>query len=392
MPARSWSRLWRYFAAVVAGYAAWSAYAAILLLPQPLPPAQEEAVGAMLVLDALAGIGTLAALPLRRRFPLAVACVATLMSVVSVSSTGSAAVAVISASIRRRRGWAGLLASLAVLSGLVGEALYRPMFTGVAVTLPTATAAGAAVVELLFTGAAIVTGFYLGARRELFASLGQRLRDAEREQELRAQAARDAERTRIAHEMHDVLAHRISLIAMHSGALAYREDLSRAQTVTAAKTIQVNAQLAMAELREVLGVLRRSGDPAEPPQPSFPELPALLADVREAGAVVTYEANVPAADDMPQALSRTAFRIVQEALTNARRHAPGAAVAVRVSGRPGVGLDLEVRNPLTASHCQSTGTGLAGLSERARLTGGRLTHGPQPDGTFLVRAVLPWPA
>lgn len=390
MLARSWSRLWRYLAAVVAGYAAWSAYAAILLLPQPLPPAQEDAVGAMLVLDALAGLATLAVLPLRRRFPLAVACLATSMSAVSVSSAGSAALAVISASIHRRRGWAGVLTSLAVLSGLVGDGLYRPMFTGAAVTLP--AAAGTAVVELLFTGAAIVTGFYLGARRELVASLGRRLRDAEREQELRAQAARDAERSRIAHEMHDALAHRISLIAMHSGALAYREDLTRAQTETAARTIQVNAQLAMAELREVLGVLRPSGEPAEPPQPSFPQLPALLADIREAGAVVTYETDVPAVDDMPQPLSRTAFRIVQEALTNARRHAPGAAVAVRVSGRPGVGLDLEVRNPLTASRCEPNGMGLAGLTERARLTGGRLTYGPQPDGTFLVRAVLPWPA
>lgn len=207
--------------------------------------------------------------------------------------------------------------------------------------------------------------------------------------------------------MHDVLAHRISLVALHAGALTYRDDLTRTETVGAAGIIQSNAHLALAELREVLGVLRTGGSnqpdgAAEQPQPTLAELPALLADVREAGSQVRLDNRV-ATRAVPQLLSRTAFRIVQEALTNARRHAPGAAVTIRLAradsstGLDGGGhLEVKISNPVAAptqpSRESDPGVGLIGLAERAELAGGSLQAGPQPDGTFVVQARLPWPA
>ncbi len=253
------------------------------------------------------------------------------------------------------------------------------------------------VLSLVIFGLAVVTGFYVRARRELVASLHERVATAEREQALTTEAARDAERTRIAREMHDVLAHRISLVAMHAGALAYREDLTREQTAETAATIQANAQLALAELRQVLGVLRagRVSDGVEAPQPTLAELPAMLADVREAGSQVQLDVlGLRGADlsAIPVTLSRTSFRIVQEALTNARKHAVGELVSVRLEGEPGGFLELEVRNRVGVSvgAASSAGVGLTGMTERAELSGGALTYGGQPDGSFLVRARLPW--
>jgi signal transduction histidine kinase len=100
-------------------------------------------------------------------------------------------------------------------------------------------------------------------------------------------------------------------------------------------------------------------------------------------------------DEVPAVTGRTAYRIVQEGLTNARKHAPGAAVTVTVGGRPGSGLTLDIRNPWPvrpAGDIPGTGTGLVGLAERTTLAGGRLTHGRTPDGDFSLTAWLPWPA
>jgi signal transduction histidine kinase len=247
-------------------------------------------------------------------------------------------------------------------------------------------------------------GYYVSARRQLIATLEERARTAEREQALIGKAARAAERTSIAREMHDVLAHRISLVALHAGALAYRDDLTRAETAETAATIQANAQLALAELRQILGVLRAgpASNPAvaavEAPQPTLAELPALVADVREAGMTVQLQPGPLGrrgpAPAMSTTLSRTAFRIVQEALTNARKHAPGAPVDVRLTGSAGCDLEVEIRSApapgAAPDPSPSAGVGLLGLDERAQQVGGRLVHGLQPDGTFIVRAWLPW--
>jgi signal transduction histidine kinase len=250
----------------------------------------------------------------------------------------------------------------------------------------------------------VATGFYIGARRELIANLHERAETAEREQALKAETAREAERTRIAREMHDVLAHRISLVAMHAGALAYRTDLGREETAEAAGVIRDNAHLALTELRQVLGVLRpeaagADGGHAEPPQPTLAQLGALAAESADAGNAVRVDTTgLPGGDgsalaDLPVTSSRTAYRIVQESLTNARKHAAGAAVDVRLAGGPGGLLTLEVHNsrPVRAgTTVPGAGMGLTGLTERAELVGGVLEHGFEKDGSFAVRAWLPW--
>jgi signal transduction histidine kinase len=258
------------------------------------------------------------------------------------------------------------------------------------------------VVGVLLVALTISVGYYIGARRALLASLRERAETAEREQSSRVAEARANERARIAREMHDVLAHRISLVAMHSGALAFRKDLTQDETTRTAGIIRDNAHHALTELREVLGVLR---DPAqvgtaplvEPPQPTLASVQSLVDDERASGREVDATIDVHDLDSAPTALSRNAFRIMQECLTNARKHAPGVPVTLALTGGPGTGLDLRVSNPVpaatTAEHgLPRSGMGLAGVTERAALSGGELTYGTDRRGHFVVRARLPWRA
>jgi signal transduction histidine kinase len=388
-----WPRVGRYLFALAVG-ALIGVGNAVERLDGPLPESQQGTVYAVLALELVLGVVSLALLSLRRRHPLGVACVIVALLSVSAPSFGAALVAIVSMGTWRRRPWALLTGGVFLTGLLVVIALDLP--TRTPDEAPWEVIAGLVLAPVVY-GAAAVTGFYIGARRELAANRHEQARAAEREQALVADTVREAERTRIAREMHDVLAHRISLVALHAGALVYRDDLTREQTAETAATIQANAQLALTELRQVLGVLRSGdeGQDVELPQPTLAELPALLADVREAGSQVTLDvAGVDRLDSLPTTLSRTGFRIVQEALTNARKHAPGAPVTVALRGSPGDELEVVVRNPVAAgvgAGLPSAGVGLAGMTERAVLAGGALEHGPQPDGSFLVRACLPWP-
>ena len=161
---------------------------------------------------------------------------------------------------------------------------------------------------------------------------------------------------------------------------------------------------ALVELREVLGVLRADDDAVVPteheaPQPTLAELPALLADADEAGTPARLDlSGLPGGDraalaGLPETASRTAFRVLQEALTNARKHAPGARVTVSVAGGAEEGLVVEIGNALPVASPRAlpgAGAGLIGLAERVQLAGGRLDHGRTPDGRFELRAWLPW--
>ncbi|MBM7773895.1 signal transduction histidine kinase [Actinokineospora baliensis] len=374
------SRAWRYLLAVGIGAAAWCAMAAVLV-SESMTAAEEDAVGAILAVDALVGLVALTLLPLRRRYPLVIACVTSAACAVSAVGLGPMVVAVASMATRRRAVWVGSAAAVFVAGMVASDLLWRKPEGGAAEVVTGVVLAG------VIFGAAVVTGYYTAARRELVDSLRDRARTAEREQALTAVVARDAERTRIARDMHDVLAHRISLVALHAGALTYRDDLSRGETVKVAQTIQSNAQLALSELRAVLGVLRPD-DPSD--QPTLAELPALVADAREAGAEVLVDNRCPAGESLPEHLSCTAFRVVQEALTNARKHAPGAPVTIRISGAPAGVLEVEVHNPVGPEGSAPPGVGLVGLAERAELVGGTLHHG-RSDGSFIVTARLPWP-
>ncbi len=324
----------------------------------------------------------------RRRLPRTIALSTAALTAISPMAFGPATLALCSLATRRRVRELLLAGGATVLAALLFEVVYPepsplPMWA-------------AALLAALFVSVVLAVGFSVGADRERMVTLEDRAETSEREQQARVAAARAAERTRIAREMHDVLAHRISLVAMHAGALTFRTDLPPDQRAEVARTIEENAHLALADLRDVLGVLRADGvDVAvapERPQPGHADLVDLVAEARSAGARLAFEDRTPG--EVPTTTGRTVYRLVQEALTNARKHAPGCPVDVRVEGRPGEGVAVTIANPVPLTRSTAlpgAGLGLLGLHERVDLMGGVLTHGTE-GGRFVVRASLPWAA
>jgi signal transduction histidine kinase len=257
-------------------------------------------------------------------------------------------------------------------------------------------------------------GLFSGARRELMATLRERATRAETEQALRVDQARAQERTRIAREMHDVLAHRMSLLSVHAGALEYRPDAPPEDVARAAGVIRATAHEALEELRTVIGVLRvgdallpgaaADGDrplAPEPPQPTLTAVQHLVDEWRDAGARIELDLGGVPLDDVPVTIGRTAYRIIQEGLTNAGKHAATAKVEVVVTGTRGESLHVSVTNPLSvglaepaaAAQIPGTGLGLVGLRERTELVGGAFAAGIDEDlRRFVIEARLPWAA
>ncbi|MDA2804843.1 sensor histidine kinase [Nocardiopsis suaedae] len=246
----------------------------------------------------------------------------------------------------------------------------------------------------------LTLGLWVGTRRQLIGNLRERAERLEREQYLMADRAINAERTRIAREMHDVVAHRVSMMVLQAGGLEVNAPDDR--TAEVAGLIRTTGREALGELREILGVLRDSADGsgggAAPtaPQPVLSDLSRLVGEWRTAGMDVVWSSG-GRPRPLPAQAERTAYRVVQEALTNAGRHAPGARVQVRVDYGEG-DLEVAVANepppPRTGGAPEPPmggGYGLAGLHERVVLAEGVLTAGPFPDGGWQVRAVLPLP-
>jgi signal transduction histidine kinase len=338
--------------------------------------------------DAGIGMAMSAALWLRRRWPAGIALAALLPFVVSLSAGGAAFLALLNVSIRRRTGVGPAIAGL-----------YLVAFAGYYLLWYRRDPFWAAWLLMLTEIAAVVAlGMYVRARRQLVASLRERAEQAEAAQQLLAQQARHAERTRIAQEMHDVLGHRVSLMALHAGALEVRPDLPPAEVAEAAGLIRSTARQALEDLRGIVGVLRDGdgGDEApRAPQPSLQDISRLVEESRRAGMNVALDMRVEAPEAAPGTLGRDAYRIVREALTNVSKHARDTATTVSLAGRPGQGLQITIRNrlPLEAAAeppLPGAGMGLAGLTERVALSGGTLSHGPSPDGTFMVSAALRW--
>lgn len=379
-----WATAWRYALALVISLTAWFTTAATMADAQ----VDDTPIFVWFVIGDLAlGLVSFLLVRWRARLPATVAAVTNLFTFVSASSAGPSTWMVGSLAARQR--WRDLawVAPLAVVAGVVQERFYPgdddlPLWASV-------------LIGALIVGIVIAVGNAMGSQRNLMASLRDRAETAEREQQARVARAQTAERTRIAREMHDVLAHRISLVAMHAGALSYRTDLTPEEQATAARTIEENAHRALTDLREVLGVLRDptlAGGAPEAPQPQAADIGRLVDDERSSGMRVAFEDSTRG--DVPDAAARTAYRIVQEALTNARKHAAGTSVTVRLTGSEEDGLDVSIRNAAPVGNRDTvlpeSGLGLIGLQERVALAGGRLRHGTDASGGFVVAAWIPW--
>ena len=238
----------------------------------------------------------------------------------------------------------------------------------------------------------VAGGALAAARAAMIASLRERAERAEAEQGRRVAEARAAERAAIAREMHDVLAHRLSLLATYAGALEFRPDQTPEKLSQAAGVIRTTVHQALNELRDVIAILRdEPADDLARPVPALSDLPTLVEESRAIGTPIELSDLVSEAD-VPGTTGRTAYRVVQEALTNARKHAPGQPVRITLEGEPGAHLTIDVSNPIGgASVIPGSGTGLVGLTERVRLAGGQLDHRTTAT-EFRVSASLPWPA
>lgn len=259
------------------------------------------------------------------------------------------------------------------------------------------------VVPPVWLAASMLVGLWMYQRRMLLDALRDRAAQAERNSELLSERAVAAERRRIAREMHDVVAHRVSTIALQAGALTMTAPDER--TVETAEVIRSTSATALTELREILDVLRKDQQD-EPDRPDQPELPdsvhvvrsdgsirddveALVSDSTAAGATISLDA--PAAlPEVPGPIRRAAYRVVQESLTNAAKHAPRAPVHIRLDTGPGE-LRVTIANHRgeQSGAIPGSGYGLLGMRERVTLARGTLRTGPTEDGGFRVHATFP---
>ena len=239
-----------------------------------------------------------------------------------------------------------------------------------------------------------VLGEFVGARRAYDAEVRERLKLMETERDQHARIAVATERTRIARELHDVVAHAVSVIVVQADGAHYAIRGNPDLAESAVRTISDTGREALVELRRLLDVLRSDGEPGEQrvPQPSVAALPELVGKVTAAGLPVRLDVRGELTG-LPAAVGLGLYRIVQEALTNTLKHAgPGASAAVRVE-RVGGLVEVEVRDDglgtELSNNLVSGGNGLIGMRERASVLGGSLDAGPLPGGGWRVRATFP---
>jgi signal transduction histidine kinase len=346
---------------------------------EPLSRRHEGAlVWSAILATGLVGSG---ALWWRRRYPVAV----TYVGVAAFVATGipvAMVVGLFTLAIRRRDRVLALTTLVVAATFAVMSSIER-----------SGSWVGFVALGLIEAGFCAAIGAYIGARRDLVSALRERALRAEEGQELRAEQARLGERARIAREMHDVLAHKVSLIALHAGALEVQSPASPQQITESAALIRSTAHEAMEDLRSVLGVLREGSDAVDgdlAPQPQQADIERLVDESRATGMHVDLEVEVAA---LPSVMARTAHRVVREGLTNVHKHARNAATCVRVTGDEAHGLTIEVANraPVArAALLPGSGVGLLGLRERIGLLGGTLTAGPEADGGWRLVVWMPW--
>jgi signal transduction histidine kinase len=365
------------------------AVAAVLVGGTVLAEAVSGLTGRLLGLDGVVGVVGCALLPVALRWPvgggLALAALATLSPAATPPAMAGALVVA-----RVRRLPVALVVGAAGVAAQAVQGLWRPV-GGLSYPwwLALVTASYAALLGW---------GTLTQARVALVESLRQRAYRAEAEQGWRVAEARVLERARIGREMHDVLAHRLSLLTTYAGALEYRPDAPPEQLSQAAGVVRAGLHQALDELREVVSMLRKE-DPADADgterELTLAAIPGLVQECRDAGQQVTLDDRTPSAVREPGMVGRTAYRVVQEGLTNARKHAAGQPVRVVVDGEPGGALVIDIHNGLSGAATGTPGLpggglGLAGLSERLRLVCGALEHGVTASGEFQLHASLPW--
>ena len=363
-----------------------AALGALFLSPTLRDPIQPLST-TQVAIDVSCGALACVSLWWRRRWPSGVALTCLLLGTFSSSATPAGLLALFSLAVHRP-----------VRSSLLVAALWIPSLLLFAVYSPTTDPLTVFLQVTPLALAVTAWGMFIRARRHLLLTLRERALRAEADQRLHEDQARMAERTQIAREMHDVLAHRISLLALHAGGLEVNPDLPPAKVRETAELLRSTARQALEELRGVIGVLREEPgqEPSSPaPQPTMSDICRLVDETRQAGAMIDFEMQVKHADTAPSSLGRDAYRIVQEALTNVRKHASRTTARVRITGAPGDGLHVSVRNrqPVPAhsgSALPGSGAGLIGLQERVTLAGGTLVHGPDGSGDFVVDGELQW--
>ncbi len=366
----------------------------------PVPP-RPPAPGALIVEDAISGppwpLVLLSALPLaaRRRYPLAA------FAVVLAAALG----------IGDRATWITVLTCVIGAYSAVKHSRYRTLAPACLVvaavpaglafrqTDPILPGWSSPVVVLLAAG--VVAGTVRFWQRRLAAGR-DRFAELQRAQEEDMRRAVEEERGRIAAELHDVVTHNVSVMVIQAGAARKVMDAAPERSKEALLAVEAGGRAAMAELRHVMGLLAApdlggADSPADglEPQPGLGQLDALIERVRAAGTPVGVAVSLPP-QPLPAGVDLTAYRVVQEALTNAIKHAPGADAGVTI-GYAGDCLEIEVtdtgavRDPSPADG-NGNGRGLIGLRERLAVYGGELTAGPTLAGSYRIRARIPWRA
>jgi signal transduction histidine kinase len=355
-----------------------------------VPGPKGVAVPAMLVMTGSVAV--------RRRWPLGVG------AVVILTNDVLGAVAGYGTSVAQAAGWMCSLYAIAVWTDR------RRFLTGVAVLAignvlaylvsgPDANIKDAGIFTWLPILAMVLVRGAVRGREMRAEALAARAELLEREHELRAHEAVAEERARIARELHDLVAHSVSVMVVQAGAERHALGPDQASTREALTSIEQAGRQALVEARRLLGMLRRKDDGSElEPQPSVEHIDVLVEQIERAGLPVTLAVEGERAP-LPAGVDLCAYRIVQEGLTNARKHAPAAAVEVTITAEAGAALVVAVVSRRAVGVAASAtlelpgaGTGLVGVAERVALAGGELQHGPDDAGDFVLRATLPWPS
>ncbi len=357
----------------------------------------------MPLLGAFAGLAAAVALAWRQRYSIQVCLGSAMLALVFPLDAFASLLALTWVIARRPRGDAiggGIAAALATSVSLWRDArrpgqdqiLSSTDADGRTTYLVTG---GYVALGVLLLGVAVAVGLARRYAETARSATGAAAESERTAAELRTELSRQEERDLVAREMHDSVAHGLSLVSLQASALEATAGDAATDVPAVARSIRDNAHRALEEMRTLVASLRDASTATQPgPAPALAELPRLVDDARAAGAAVSATLFVTDQHEAPAALTRAVYRIVQESLTNALKHAPGAPVEVDVRAGRGTGVDVVVRNRLGPPTAPGTpvpggGAGLRGMAERAQALGGTFDAGPA-EGWFVVRAHLPW--